>query len=324
MARANERRPRRRFLRVLLRWGILIAAITVILRISGCMERLFYYPVQCPTPAPAEFPRAEGVRFSSADGTELYGWFIPARNRPIGEAATIIHVHGNAVNITDHIGFSEFLPYAGYNLFIFDYRGYGQSQGKARRRDDLIADTHAALDAILARHDIDRRRIGMYGQSLGGSIGLIVMDQRPEIRAAVIASAFSSWRDIAADSLGRGRSGPLSKMLAAMFIKDHHRPVDAIAHIDRPILIIHGASDRIIPISHGRRLAAAGPTAALLELAGGFDEKAGKGRVENVGRRHAVVKKSAFGPNAFGCSSDEGDDVVMDLGLYLGDAGGVD
>jgi pimeloyl-ACP methyl ester carboxylesterase len=196
---------------------------------------------------------------------------VPARSAPPASAATILHIHGNAGNLNDHAWFTEDLPLAGFNVFIFDYRGYGESHGRARKRAKLIEDAHAALDDVLARTDIDRTRIGMYGQSLGGSIGLNVMAERIEIRGAVIESAFASWRDEAADAVGGDPSPWWAKAIAWLLISDASRPDEAIARISpRPILIVHGTSDRIIPISHGRRLKqAGGATVELIEYDGG-------------------------------------------------------
>ena len=102
-----------------LRLLIVAAALVLILRLTGCMERLFYYPRSGPTPVPQTFDAAEGIWFESGDGTRLYGWFIPAQTAPTGGAPTIIHVHGNAGNIEDHLGITESLPDRGFNLFIF-------------------------------------------------------------------------------------------------------------------------------------------------------------------------------------------------------------
>ncbi len=265
--------PQRSVTRRVVGWSLRIAVVAVILYMpaTGCMERLFYYPTRGPTQPPPHLAEAQSVWFASSDGTRLHGWFIPAQGAHSlpKQAATILQVHGNAGNIESHIGFAEHLPLGGFNLFIFDYRGYGRSEGSARRRGPLIADSHAALDALLAREDIDRGRIGLYGQSLGGSIALNVMADRPEIRAAVIESAFASWRDIAASALGGDSPGFVSRGLATLLIKDNYRPADAIGRIDRPILLVHGTADRTIPISHSRRLAEAAAAADLVELAGG-------------------------------------------------------
>lgn len=270
----ENRPPRLRFPRRALRTLILLIAAIMILRMSGCMERLFYHPTAGPTPAPASLPGAELVDFASRDGTRLCGWFIPATTNTTdatSRAPTILHVHGNAGNMNDHAWFTEYLPAAGFNVFIFDYRGYGQSAGRALRRSGLIADTHAALDSLLARTDVDPARIGMYGQSLGGSIGLNVMAARLEIRAAVLESAFSSWPEVAANALSGDPPSWWARLLARMLISDASRPDEAIARCaPRPILIMHGDADRLVPVSHGRRLQiAGGANVELVEVAGG-------------------------------------------------------
>ncbi|MHC4304381.1 MAG: alpha/beta hydrolase [Planctomycetota bacterium] len=264
---------RRSRLQWLLRPGVaalVVIALVAVVSATGCMERLFYYPLRGRTDPPPHLAGAESVWFRSADGTRLHGWFIPAGGPALVERIpTILHVHGNAGNIESHVGFTEYLPAAGFNLFIFDYRGYGQSEGRARRRGPLIADSQAALDAVLTRNDVNPARIALYAQSLGGAIGLNLMADRPEIRAAVIESSFASWRDMAASAVGGDPPGAVSRFLASILINDDRRPLDAVARIDRPILLIHGADDTIIPVSHSRRLSEAGPTTELVEIAGG-------------------------------------------------------
>lgn len=271
------RQPKTRIRRVrnaVIRWSILLPRIAFFLWSTGCMERMFYYPQVGLTPVTEAPPGTEAVEFTSADGTRLFGWFIPARGATKAEQrrqhATILHVHGNAGNILSHAYFTEHLPRAAFNVFLFDFRGYGQSEGAAQHRDDLIADTNAALDALLSRDDVDPARIGMYGQSLGGAIGLNVMAQRSEIRCAVFESPFSSWRDAAASAVGGDPPFFGAAWLAAICIPDHARPVDAIARIDRPMLLLHGDADVVVPASHSRRLqAASAGQAELIILPGG-------------------------------------------------------
>jgi dipeptidyl aminopeptidase/acylaminoacyl peptidase len=254
--------------------GALVVGLLVVLRLARGMERLFFFPSKGPTPLAQAPPGAEAVRFASRDGTELSGWFVPAEGAADAAARrarpTVLHLHGNAGNMLDHAWFTAYLPSAGFNLFLFDYRGYGESEGSARSRDGLLDDARGALEHLLARPDVDPARIGLYGQSLGGALGLVLMAERPEIRAAVFESPFASWRDIAASAIGGEPPAAPARWLARLLIPDHARPLDAIRRIDRPILLLHGEADRVVPASHSRRLAAAaGPSARLVLLPGG-------------------------------------------------------
>src|SRR5262245_27599341 len=97
-------------LRLRLAWRVVrllatLAVVMLIISVSGCMERLFYYPEAGPTPPPRQFRGAESVWFTSTDGTRLHGWFIPAQNAVAKGGVkfpTVLHVHGNAGNIESH------------------------------------------------------------------------------------------------------------------------------------------------------------------------------------------------------------------------------
>jgi len=264
------------------RLTLLLGVVMLALRVGGCAERLFYVPTREPTPVPREFDGARLVRFESRDGTKLCGWFIPAQ-RGVSDpnvhdaatartdrAPTVLHVHGNAGNMNGHIGFTEYLPYEGFNLFLFDYRGYGESEGTASRRGPLTEDASAALDAMLAQPEVDPSRAALFGQSLGGAIAVNLMAQRDEFRCAVLESPFASWRLAAATALSGGEPGWVSRSLAWLLIDDANRPVDSITSIDVPILIVHGDADRIVPVLHGRLLRDAAPErVTLIEFKGG-------------------------------------------------------
>lgn len=263
------------------RWVALavpIVALGLLAVVSGCMERLFYLPTREATPAPTWLsPGAEVVRFESSDGTRLTGWWVPAHGVDSRGAATVLHVHGNAGSMEGHVAFVDHLPGAGFNVFLFDYRGYGESEGTPRSRGPLVEDAKAALQTLRAREDIDTSRIALYGVSLGGAIAVLVaaddVASGGDLRALVLESPFASWRDVAASALGGDPPAFWARWLAALLIKDRTpgltTPVEAIAGIDCPILILHGDADGIVPISHGRRLAAAAPRATLIEFPGG-------------------------------------------------------
>ncbi|MEM7229281.1 MAG: alpha/beta fold hydrolase [Planctomycetota bacterium] len=252
------------------RWLIRLLIVTMaigMLWLTGIAERLFYHPDRAELDPPAEH-RAE-VFHVELDGRSIEGWFLHAAGIDSRNAPTIFHVHGNAGNIDSHLGFVDHLPAYGFNVVMFDYRGYGGSDGRAWSRNGLIADTTAVLAAIRQRDDIDPDRIGMYGQSLGGAIGLNVMAEDGGLRCAVIESAFTSWREIASNAVGGDPPAWYGRGLARVLIKDHARPVDAIGWIEAPILLLHGTADRVIPMSHSVRLHNAAQNAELLTGNGG-------------------------------------------------------
>ncbi len=243
----------------------------------GCEGR-FYVPTKRPTPAPtALVADAEAFWFASGDGTRLRGWFLPSQIGASRDAATILHLHGNAASMTEHLYFVSGLPAAGFNVFLFDYRGYGESDGDPETREQLFEDAKAALRTLRARPDVDPTRIALFGQSLGGAIAVALAEEDltsgGDLRGVGLESPVASWRDVAANSVGGDPPSLLGSVLAASLVRDATeavpRPVDAIRCIDRPIFIVHGDADTTVPVSHARRLAAAAPNAELLVCHGG-------------------------------------------------------
>ncbi|MEM0983820.1 MAG: alpha/beta fold hydrolase [Planctomycetota bacterium] len=211
---------------------------------TGHLEHfLVYYPFN------REFtthPAIEDVEFPTTDSLTLHGWFIPARNRPedAGPAPTILHTHGNAGAIPEHVEFVQWLTAEGYNVFLFDYRDYGRSDNspRLRNRNDFIADANAALDMLLDRGDVDPDRIALLGFSLGSTMGGVMASQRDEIAAVVLCAGFSSWKGVAGDYV---------PLLGPLLLRGGSDLKDAVTNYgDRPLLIAHGDADGIVKYRH--------------------------------------------------------------------------
>lgn len=242
---------------------------------DGC----FYYPTREVYTTPREFGLShEDVTFASSDGLKLSGWFIPATT-PTARG-TVIHFHGNAENMTGHIAFSWWLPSHGYNLFTFDYRGYGKSEGRPTR-EGTVRDGRAALDYVLSRADVDHGKVFFFGQSLGGAVATVVAAERPEVRAVVLDSPFSTYRGIAAAHLGGTLLWhPLAAGIAAIGLSTDYDPKDYIAQIaPRPILVIVSGQDRICFPQLGR------------ELFGAAAEPKELWNIDNVGHTGALSER---------------------------------
>ena len=236
---------RRQFARL----GITLA---LCLSLAAC-SNLFFVPMKTLLRSPDELGMDfENVFIDSSDAVRLYGWFLPAEGTARG---SILFLHGNAENISTHIGSVYWLPARGYNVLLLDYRGYGLSDGQPSL-SGAIADVQAALRWLLVR--TDNGPIVVLGQSLGGSLGVTAIaeaDQAKYIDALIIDSAFSDYRLIAREKLGDfWLTWPLQYPLSWL-ISARYNPIDAIARISpTPVLIIHGEDDHIVPPHHAHLL----------------------------------------------------------------------
>lgn len=218
---------------------------------TGCTS-MFFYPEKGlrDNPVLQRFPHEE-IYFISSDGVKLHGWFFKAQGDSLG---TILVLHGNAENISTHINSTLWLVKEGYDLFAFDYRGYGMSEGRTSI-DGVHLDASAALEKVFTLPQSNKDRVFVLGQSVGGAIAVYTVansKHKDQIRALIIDSAFSDYRRIAREKLAAlFLTWPLQYPLSILFNNDY-TPEYKIKQISPvPLLIIHGDRDRIIPVHHG-------------------------------------------------------------------------
>ncbi len=237
--------------------GLRLILLGALLGGTGCVNRLFFYPNR-ETYLPAPAPVFEDVWFDSADGVRLHAWFVPAQGGTNATAlGTIVHFHGNAQNLTAHYAFVDAFPAAGFNVFSFDYRGYGRSAGRPDRRG-LEADARAALDYIVARPDVDPDRLVVFAQSLGCAAALAALAEPPQpaVRAVVLDSGFYSRRTIVRDKIALiPVLGWLRWPLSYVLVSHGGSPAGTLRRLpSAPLLIIHGTDDPVIPFHHAERI----------------------------------------------------------------------
>lgn len=229
-------------LRVLL--GIAVAAAVVVAVSWAVQRRLIYLPTQV---VPAPPPSVEEVTFDTDDGLTLGGWFVPARAER-REVAVLV-ANGNAGNRALRLPLAERLAAAGFDVLLFDYRGYGGNPGspseQGLHRDALAAHAHLA-----ARPGTDRDRLVYLGESLGAGVVLGLAVERPPA-ALVLRSPFTSLADVARVHYPFLPVGPL--------LRDHYPSLEHIAHVHVPVLVVAGEADRIVPHDQSRELEAAAP-----------------------------------------------------------------
>ena len=182
----------------------------------------------------------EDAWFQAADGTKLHGWY-QRHERP---RAVILFCHGNAGNVTDRAQvLSALKNWTGASALVFDYRGFGRSEGRPNEAG-VLADARAARTWLAQREKMPEERIVLMGESLGGAVAVDLAADGA--RALILENTFSSLPEVAARHL------PWLPVRLLM-----HTRLDArakIAAYHGPLLQSHGDPDSIVPIELGRRL----------------------------------------------------------------------
>ena len=199
------------------------------------------------------------ISFKSLDGNELSAWFIPAEN-PRG---VVLFCHGNAGNISHRLDSIQIFYNLNLSTFIFDYRGYGKSNGKPTEKGTYL-DAESAWQHLIEKQKINPEDIILFGRSLGGTIASWLAKQHTP-KALIIESTFTSIPDMAAKLYPF-----LPVKLLARF---KYNALDYIQQAHCPVLIIHSRNDEMIPFSHGQRLfQKANEPKQLLEIQGTHNE----------------------------------------------------
>lgn len=200
----------------------------------------------------------ENISFKTSDGINIVGWFIPASTKSKLNKV-ILFCHGNAGNISNRLDTIHTFNHFGFDLLIFDYRGYGQSEGKPTEKGTYL-DAQAAWDYLTKVKKYDPKDIVIMGRSLGGSVASwLAMKNNP--KAVIIESAFKSIRDLGAELYPF-----LPVRLLARF---NYNTKENVKSIKCPILVVHSTEDDIIPFSHGQEIFnAANNPKVFLEITG--------------------------------------------------------
>lgn len=224
----------------------LIIPLLLGLLLSGCANQLFYHPDKEDYRSPSQDGYTfEESYFESEDGTKLHTWRIPA----IGEEkGSVLHFHGNAQNLSAHYAFVSWLPKNGYTLYLFDYRGYGKSEGVTSRKG-LHQDSVAALRYFEKQTEGKTSPRFVIAQSLGAANAIVAIAQTSDLKidGIVSDSAFSSYQAIASEKLGKS---PL-KLSLPLLVSSGFDPIDWVDKLDgTPIAFVHGTADKVVSDKH--------------------------------------------------------------------------
>ena len=204
-------------------------------------------------PEPRDGERWSVVRYETADGLRLAGAYFPPSSP---ERPVVLYFHGNAEAAALNLPLAASLASRGLGVFLAEYRGYGGLDGSPSETG-LYADGEAAL-AELERLGVPPGRVVFVGRSLGSGVA-VELATRHRVAAVVLVSAYTSIVD-----MGRLVAGPL----APLVVRDRFDSLAKIGRVTAPIVLLHGSRDDVVPVTMGRRLAAARPDARWVEVPG--------------------------------------------------------
>ncbi|HEV3237013.1 MAG TPA: alpha/beta hydrolase [Gemmataceae bacterium] len=204
-------------------------------------ELLLFYPSKYPEgnwkPQGLTY---ENAWFDAEDGTRLHGWYCPCAKA----RAVLLYAHGNAGNL------SYLTPLLIYfqkelqvSVLVFDYRGYGRSEG-VPSVEGVLQDARAARSHLAQLAEVETSQIVLMGRSLGGAVvAQLAGETKP--RGLILESTFSSFRDVAEHHYPR---------LAWLVPESKLNSLAALSRYDGPLLQSHGDADRTVPYDLGLRL----------------------------------------------------------------------
>lgn len=246
---------------------MIASAIALFLGYSIIMATLYFRQagmVYFPEKEILDTPKSVGLAYEEVtlktkDGVNISGWYIPAEN----ERGVLLFCHGNGGNISHRLDSIRIFNSLNLSVFIFDYRGYGKSEGTPSERGTYL-DAEAAWDYLIRTKEKSSEKIVLFGRSLGGAIaGDLAVRKNPS--CLIIESSFRSVYD-----LGKKYFPLLPVRLLARF---RYATIDKIGSIKCPKLIIHSPEDEIVPFDHGKSLfEKAQPPKYFLEIRGGHNE----------------------------------------------------
>ena len=220
---------------------LLTAYVAVALTLYFLQPRLLFHPVRELGPGPDELGLDfEKSLFRSGDGLQLSGWYVPAPN----SQRTVLFCHGNGGNISHCLDTINFFHNLGLSCFVFDYRGYGQSQGKPTEQG-TYRDAAAAYKWLVEEKKIPPGQIIIFGRSLGASVAARLAGNA-DAAGLVLEGGFTSYVDMARK---------LYPFLPVRWFASYsYNTVDYLKRVRRPVMIIHSRDDDVVPFEFGRRL----------------------------------------------------------------------
>lgn len=220
-------------------------------------SRLIFHPKSLIKLTPEEVAlEYEDIWLPIASGGRIHGWWLPGAD----PTRTLLYLHGNGGNISDNLEHARRFQQMGFSVFLFDYRGYGLSDGPFPNESRVYEDATAAWDYLTQAREIQPADIYLYGHSLGGAIAIELASHQPQAAALIVQGSFTSMQ-AAAKAVGRYQLIPIRLLLTQRFDS-----LSKVEDLNMPLLFIHGLADDDVPARMSRQLYEASPQPKQLWL----------------------------------------------------------
>lgn len=255
-------------LTLLLRSLLVLGTSLAIAYLAACLfllwrqNRFIFFPTKIIETTPAAFnvPHEDvwlPVPTRSGKPERIHGWWIPAKGQPTG---VVLYCHGNGINVGANAAQAARFHSLGFSVFLFDYRGYGRSEGQFPTETSVYVDSEIAWNYLTQTRKIPPEQIFLYGHSLGGAIALDLAIKHPDAAALIVESTFTSMRRMV-DYRGGFDWFPTDLLLNHKF--------DSLAKVrslQMPLLLLHGTNDMTVPAEMSQVLFQAAPQPKRLFL----------------------------------------------------------
>jgi len=236
-----------------LTWLKMFFSVMLLSLLSGCTH-LIFQPQRFQFATPDRLGvMYEDVGIETSDTLKLHGWKLLAKGETQG---TVLFFHGNGENISSHFANVYWLTDYGYDVYLFDYRGYGKSEGVAML-DAVILDAETMIEYGVKQLADDESLI-VIGHSLGGSLAIHAVahsNYKGRIKTLITVETFSDYRQVTQDVLATSWLTWLLQWPLSFAVDNSYRPLDAIANVSPiPLMLMHSQQDEIIPFAHVQAL----------------------------------------------------------------------
>ena len=217
---------------------LLLGYVIILALMYVYQSKLVYFPYGIIDKTPKNiYLEYESIYIKSTDNTKIHAWYIPKN----GAKTTIFFLHGNGGNLSHRTEYIRLFNSIGLNVFIFDYRGYGNSSGEVNEQN-TYDDAKLAWEYLLNNKGTKPENIVILGRSLGGAIAAkLGSEVRP--KALILDSTFTTIKEFASYAYP---FVPLS------LVRFNYETTKYLKNINYPVLVIHSTEDNIVPFKFGK------------------------------------------------------------------------